>query len=129
MDFPESKRERMGEPDYYHKLSEDELDFISKFNEEYVNGSFLGKNGIEYCEDDMYATKTQRNELEREQGAAKRDLLSWSRRTKRKNPKIVTDKAFEYAHYLYAVTGDESYLIREHTDLQNNTDDEGWERF
>jgi hypothetical protein len=128
-DFPRSKRERFGDPDYYHKLNEQELDFIAKFNEEYVNGSFVAKRGDDYCEEDLFSWREDRNAVEREQGAAKRDLLSYARTVKKVAPTVVTELAFAYANYLYAVTGDESFLIREHTDLNAYSEDEGWEKY
>lgn len=129
-DFPPTKRDRLGDPDYYKTLPPEALDWIAKFNEEYVNGASIGKKDDEYCAHDLFSWRLQRNEINREILAARRDLLTHVRVGKAKNPTHVAEVVSEYARYLYALSGDERYLLKdEPADQQNYREDEGWERY
>lgn len=112
-DFPPTKRDRLGNPDYYHKLSPSELEFIGKFNEEYVGANFVGRREDLTCEEDFFNTKEKRNEINREVNSAKRDLATRISVGRKVNPKKVVELSFAYADYLYVLSGNEDYLIDE----------------
>lgn len=80
-----------------------------------MGASFVGRKDDKVCTDDNFSAKEKRNEINREVNSAKRDLATRISVGRTVHLASVTALSYAYADYLYVLTGDEGYLIRERT--------------